>query len=46
MILVDDSNACRIVAAVFKLAQPIDNQGDDLLLSDVSDYSTHNLSRQ
>jgi type III secretory pathway component EscT len=41
VVFVNDGNARRVVAALFKLAQAVDNQRHYLFLSDVSDYSTH-----
>src|SRR5712691_8776842 len=41
VVFVNHGNARRIIAAVFKLAQAVDNQRHHLFLSDVSDYSTH-----
>src|SRR5947209_5907186 len=41
VIFVNGGNAGGIVAAIFKLAQTLDDQGYDLFVSDVSDYSTH-----
>ena len=46
VILVNRCNAGGIVAAIFKLAQTLDDQGYDLFVSDVSDYSTHKSIRQ
>ena len=46
VILVNSGNAGRVVAAIFKLAQALDDQRHDLFVSDVSDYSTHRISRQ
>ena len=37
----DDRDAGRIVAAVFETAQPVDENGDDLLGTDVSDDPAH-----
>jgi hypothetical protein len=41
VIFIDDRNTRRVIAAVFQLAQSIDNQRDDLFVSDVSNYSAH-----
>jgi hypothetical protein len=41
VICIHDGNACRVIAAVFKLAQTIDDQWDYLFVSDVSNDSTH-----
>src|SRR5712691_1293432 len=41
VVFVNDGNARGVVAAVFKLAQAVDNQRHHLFVSDVSDYSTH-----
>src|SRR5436309_1685020 len=46
VILVNRGNAGGVVAAIFKLAQTLDDQGYDLFVSDVSDYSTHKSIRQ
>jgi len=46
VIFVNRGNAGGVVAAIFKLAQTLDDQGYDLFVSDVSDYSTHKSSRQ
>src|SRR2546423_11604398 len=44
VILVNRGNAGGVVAAIFKLPQTLDDQGYDLFVSDVSDYSTHKKS--
>src|SRR5712691_5559224 len=41
VVFVNDGNARRVIAAVFKLAQTVDDQRHHLFLSDVADYSTH-----
>ena len=41
MILVDNGDARRIIATVFKFAQAVDYQRHHLFVSHVSDYSTH-----
>src|SRR5713101_3561960 len=41
VVFVNDSDTRRVVAAVFKLAQAVDNQRHYLFVSNVSDYSTH-----
>src|SRR3989442_15978263 len=46
VIFVNRGNAGGVVAAIFKLAQTLDDQRHDLFVSDVSDYSTHRISRQ
>ena len=46
VIFVNSGNAGGVVAAIFKLAQALDDQRHDLFVSDVSDYSTHRISRQ
>ena len=46
VIFVNRGNAGGVVAAIFKLAQALDDQRHDLFVSDVSDYSTHRISRQ
>src|SRR5713226_6403765 len=33
----------RIIATVFELLEPVENHSDDLLVTDVSDYSAHLL---
>ena len=40
--LVHDGDAGRIIPAVFELPQPVQDDGHHLLVTDVSDYSTHN----
>src|SRR5271154_1763126 len=40
-VLGDDSDACGVVATVFKLAQPFDDDGHDLFWPDVTDNSAH-----
>jgi hypothetical protein len=41
--LVYDRDARRVVAAVFELAQPLEDDGHDLLVADIADDSTHNF---
>jgi hypothetical protein len=41
MTLVHDSDAGRVIATIFKLAQAVDDQRHDLFVPHVSDYSTH-----
>src|SRR5215218_4675734 len=38
---IDDSNAGRVVAAIFEFAQPIDNERHDLFVAYVTNNSTH-----
>jgi hypothetical protein len=45
MAFVNNSYACRVIAAVLELAQTVDYQRHDLFVSDVSDYSTHSSER-
>src|SRR5947209_7231966 len=39
--LVNDRDACGVVAAILQLPQPVEDDRDDLFVSDVSDYPTH-----
>ena len=39
--LVDDRDPGRVVAAVFELAQPVDDDGHDLFVADVSNDAAH-----
>ena len=41
MIAINDGDAGGIVAAIFELAQPLDEDGDDLFRSDVANDSAH-----
>src|ERR1051325_2227005 len=41
--LIDDRNTRGVIAAVFESLKPVQNHGHDLLGTDVSNYSTHNL---
>src|SRR6266404_983889 len=41
--LIDDRNARGVIAAVFESLKPVENQGHDLLGTDVSNYSTHSV---
>ena len=43
VILVDDGDARRVVAAIFELPQTIDDQRHYLFVSDVTNNSTHKL---
>jgi hypothetical protein len=42
-VLIDDCNACGVIAAVFESPKPVEHQGHDFLRTDVSDYSAHNV---
>jgi hypothetical protein len=42
--LVNDRYPGRVVAAVFELPQPVEDDGHDLLVSDVADNAAHVLS--
>src|SRR5215469_3381391 len=37
----DDGNTCGVVAAIFKLAKTLNNNGHNFLGADVADYSAH-----
>ena len=41
--VVHDRDARRVVAAIFEPAQPVDQDGNDVLRSDVSDDSAHSV---
>src|SRR5262249_54271973 len=41
VILIDNRDPGRVVAAVLELAQPFDDQGHHLLVSNVANYATH-----
>src|ERR1041384_2721897 len=40
-LLIDDGDARRVVATIFQLAQSIENHPDDLLVTNITDDSTH-----
>src|SRR6185503_5805118 len=40
-VVIDHCDSGRIVAAIFELLQPVENYSDDLLITYVTDYSTH-----
>jgi hypothetical protein len=42
MILVNDRDPSRIVAAIFKLTQSINDDWHDLLVADITNNPTHN----
>src|SRR5882724_981043 len=41
VVLVNDCDSRRVVASIFKLAQTVQNQRHNLLVSYITDYSTH-----
>jgi hypothetical protein len=43
MAFINHGNAGRVVTAILQLAQPVNDQGHDLLVSDVTDNSTHKI---
>jgi hypothetical protein len=45
MFLVDNSYTSGVVTAIFKFAEAVDNQRHDLLVSDITNYSTHKSNR-
>ena len=42
--VLDTGDTCRVIAAVFKLCKSVKQNGGNLLLSDISDYSAHNFN--
>src|SRR5215211_5777598 len=43
VLFIDDRNTGRVVAAIFELAQPIDDERHHLFVSDVTNNSTHSI---
>src|SRR5581483_1752205 len=40
-LLINHGDARRVVAAIFQLAKPVENHSDDLLITNVTDNTTH-----
>jgi hypothetical protein len=41
VVFIHHRDSGRVIAAIFKFAQPIDDERDNLFISNVSNYSTH-----